>query len=143
MAPNGDRHMAFKVLAPITLQTAIADDGTLTIAYPTGTTQASFTGRNASADGVVILNDNEVYAEGASTFSLTYGGPNITLTNLSGAAWPVGTVLRIELGQAGGGYVNVVKQPAFADLTGGQSPTEAEFNDLLATLRAAGIIAAS
>lgn len=132
--------MAHKTVE-IILGADVADTGTVTLPYPPGTNQASFTGRNASADGVVVVNDNDVYAEDDPGIGLTYGVSNITLTNNTEQTWTAGSRVIVELGMAGGGVVNVVQQPAFADLTGGQSPTEAEFNALLQTLRNAGVIA--
>lgn len=84
--------------------TAVADDGTVTIAYPAGTNQAYFTGGNAAANGQLVLNDSDVLEEGADKFSLTYGASNITLTNLSGAAWAAGTKYRVGLSYGAEAY---------------------------------------
>lgn len=83
------------------LATAIADDGTLTIAYPSGTNQAFFTGGNANANGQMTLNDNDVYDEDDSTtFGLAYGGSDITFTNRLGSSIAAGTKLRVGLAYA-------------------------------------------
>ena len=86
----------------LTLATAVANAGTVTIAYPTGTTRADFVGRNAAADGKVVVNGNEVYNEATSgvRINLAYGASNITLTNNTGQTWSAGSTLIVELGQA-------------------------------------------
>ncbi len=99
--------MSFKIV-DLVLASAVADAGTVTgIAYPAGTDQAYFTGANASADGVAILDDNEVLTQAASKIGITYGASTITLTNSSGKSWTAGQRVRLQLGRAG------VDNPAF------------------------------
>lgn len=102
-----------------TLASAIADDGTLTIAYPSGTNQAFFTGGNASANGQLIINGNDVYDENDSTtFGLAYGASNITFTNRLGSAIAAGSKLKIGLAYADEVYgFGGQKSAAIADLT--------------------------
>lgn len=86
--------------AEITLGTAVANAGTVTVAYPAGTDQDTFTAPLASMTGSVAINNNDVFpqaASGAGTIALTYGESNITVTNNTGAAWPVGSKLIIGL----------------------------------------------
>jgi hypothetical protein len=79
----------------------VADDGTVTgIAYPTGTTQASFISGNASATGVVFIQHNDEYREADTEIGITYGASTITLTNLSGVTWPAGASVTLQLGYA-------------------------------------------
>ncbi len=93
--------MSFKIV-DLVLASAVANSGTVTaIAYPAGTNQAYFSGANAAADGVVILDDNEVLTQAASKIGITYGGSDITLTNSSGKTWAAGTRVRLQLGRAG------------------------------------------
>ena len=48
------------VTTTLVLATAVADTGTVTVSYPAGTTQATFTGANAAPNtGVLFLNDND------------------------------------------------------------------------------------
>ena len=102
-----------------TLAAELADDVTLTLAYPTGTNQAYFTGGNANATGQLSINNNDVYEEAdADTFSLTYGASNITFTNLLGVAIASGSDLRIGLAYADEVYsFGGQKSGAIASLT--------------------------
>lgn len=110
--------MGYKTIEFV-LGAGVADSGTVTgLAYPAGTNQAFFTGGNASAAGVAVINDNDVYRETASKIGVTYGASTITLTNLSGVTWPAGSEVILQLAYAGGNVVTVISQPAIADLTG-------------------------
>lgn len=142
--------MSFRIVE-IVLAAAVADAGTVTLAYPAGTDQAFFTGDNASADGAVVLNDNDLIAEAASgvRVNYTYGGSNITLTNNTGQTWAAGTAIRAQLGRAGNDRPGFQPSPAIADVAAvGGTYAQAEvnaavtaINKVLATLRAEGIIA--
>jgi hypothetical protein len=95
--------MASFKIAQFTLATAVADDGTVTgIAYPSGTNQAFFTGGAASATGVAIINENDVYTEAASKIGITYGASTITLTNTSDVTWPTESTVILQLGYNAG-----------------------------------------
>ncbi len=91
--------MAFSIVSTV-LASAVANGGTVTLSYPTGTTQMTFTGANASASGQVTVNDNERYVERASgvRVNFTYGASSITLTNNTGVTWPAGATIRAQLG---------------------------------------------
>lgn len=117
--------MSFVITEAI-LATAIADDGTLTLAYPSGTNQAYFTGANASATGAAVLNFNEVFAEADPGISLTYGSSDITLTNLSGFSWPAGSTLTVQLGRAGNDRPGFQRSPAITSLTDSSGGTAAD-----------------
>jgi hypothetical protein len=142
--------MGFRIVNTI-LATSVADAGTVTLAYPAGTTQATFIGANASADGAVTLNDNDLILEAASgsRVNYTYGSSDITLTNNTGRAWPAGTRIRAQLGIAGNDKPALRPGPAIADAAArGGSYVQAEanatvltVNQILRSLRAAGIIA--
>lgn len=137
------------VVTTVVLASAIADDGTLTLAYPAGTNQAYFTGANAASDGVAIVNDNDVYPQADPGIDLTYGASNITLTNRSGVAWPAGATVRVQLGRAGDNRPGFQPGTAIADVaaaggTYAQAEVNAAISAVNATLRAlrtAGIIA--
>jgi hypothetical protein len=133
------------------LASAVADDGTLTIAYPSGTNQAYFSSGNANAAHQLVLNENDVYeATTADTFEVTFGGSDITVTNRSGASWAAGTKYRIGLA-----YADLVYQfsgqksaaiTALTDSSGGTASTtlaaiggtysQAEVRNSVATLAA-------
>lgn len=131
--------MSFRIVE-ITLATAVADEGTVTLAYPAGTAQANFTGANASADGAVTLNDNDVFLETASEIDFTYGGSNITLTNDTGVTWPAGSRVRAQLGIAGNDTPALTPGPAVADASGDLAAVTLTVNQILRALRAQGII---
>jgi hypothetical protein len=79
------------------LAAAVADAGTTTIAYPTGTTQLDFNVGLAKLSGCYfVLNGNDRIAYSASgsgvrVGTITFGASNITITNNSGYSWPIGT----------------------------------------------------
>jgi len=139
------------VTTSIVLASAVADEGTVTVAYPAGTNQAYFTGANASSDGLAIIDENDVYAEGDPGIGLSYGGSNITLTNDTGVTWPAGATVRVQLGRAGVDAPAFQAGPAIDDAaTRGASYVQAEanatvatVNEILVAMRAAGIIASS
>lgn len=111
--------MSFVVTTAV-LATAVANAGTVVIPYPAGTTQATFTGTNAAANtGAVVLNSNEVYPEAASgvRVAITYGASDITITNNTGASWPAGSTLRVQLGRIGNDRPGFIVGPAVTALT--------------------------
>lgn len=79
----------------LTLGTAVADDGTVTVDYPSGSSQLTFNAGNyKEGAGNVMLNDNDKLSDADPGVSFTFGASNITLTNLSGASWAAGTKIR-------------------------------------------------
>lgn len=83
----------------ITITTAVAPAGTLTVSYPAGTTQASLQG--ATTGGSMTLNSNDVFpqaASGTGTVAFAFGASNITVTNNTGVTWNVGDVVRFGFG---------------------------------------------
>lgn len=83
------------------LATAVADAGTTTIAYPSGTAQGDFDKGLANLTGCyAILNNNDRIPYGTSGVrigTITFGASNITITNNSGYTWPIGTVIDLHL----------------------------------------------
>jgi len=81
-----------------TLASAVADDGTVAIAYPTGQTAATL--RNSTGGDLTV--DDGAYGrweEGASGFEVTaYGASTITIANRSGMTWPAGSVINVSFG---------------------------------------------
>ena len=135
--------MSFRIVETV-LASAVADAGTVTLQYPAGTNQAFFTGDNASADGAVTLNDNDVFDEATSgvRVNFVYGASNVTLTNNTGVTWPAGTRLRAQLGLAGNDKPALQPIPAIADLATGANVAAGVvgINAILRALRAQGII---
>ena len=79
-----------------TLTTAVANGGTVTVAYPSGTNQALLLN---TGGGKVTVGQDGPYLQGvANNVGITYGASNITITNNTGAAWPVGTEIRASFG---------------------------------------------
>ena len=79
------------------LATAVADDGTVAIAYPTGQTAQTLAG---STGGDLTVNDGALgfWEQADPGFSVTYGASTITITNLSGITWPAGATIRVSFG---------------------------------------------
>lgn len=93
--------MAIKTADPFVLATAVASPaGTVTLAYPTGTNQAFFTGDYASGTAYVLLNDNDRYEEVDDEFDISYGASVITVTNKTTYTWVAGTKVQLGLGYA-------------------------------------------
>jgi hypothetical protein len=93
--------MAFDIIET-TLSSAVVNAGTVTLSYPSGRTQLSYTGVNASGNGQVTVNDNERYDERASgvRVNFAYGASSITLTNNTGVTWPAGSTIRAQVNRA-------------------------------------------
>jgi len=82
----------------ITITTAVAPAGTLTVAYPAGFVQANL---NGTTGGSMTLNSNDTFpqaASGAGTVAFSFGASNITVTNNTGVTWAVGDVVRFGFG---------------------------------------------
>jgi hypothetical protein len=83
--------------ALVTLASAVADDATVAIAYPAGTTKASIQG---STGGQVMIGQNGPYVQGvADNVDFAFGASTITITNRTGAAWPAGSEMRVSFGE--------------------------------------------
>lgn len=83
------------VTSTVTLTTGVATSGTTTVSYPSGTAQATFTGRRATTTGqMVVRNKADVFL--ADKVPMSYGSSNIQLTNSSGVAWVAGDVLDLQ-----------------------------------------------
>jgi hypothetical protein len=88
-----------------TLASAVADDGTVAIAYPTGQTRATLRG---ATGGDLTVNDGALgrYEQADPGFSASFGASTITITNLSGLSWPAGSKIVVSFGDtpASGSY---------------------------------------
>lgn len=112
--------MSFAVTPEIVLAAAVANAGTLTVAYPAGTAQANFIGSNVATNtGAAVLNNNEIYPEAASgvRVNFTYNGGDITVTNNTGVTWPAGSKLRVQFGRIGNDRPGFSPGPAITPVT--------------------------
>lgn len=117
--------MSFAI-TEITLASAVADDGTVTVAYPAGTAQADYIGANAATNAVVVRDDNDVFAEADPGIAISYGASNATLTNRTGEAWPVGTRLRVQFAQSGNDAPAFAPADAITSLTDNSGGTASD-----------------
>ena len=121
--------MSFAVTAELVLAAAVANAGTVTVAYPTGTVQADFIGANAAANtGAAVLNNNEVYQELSSgvRVNFTYNAGDITVTNNTGVTWAAGSKLRVQFGRAGNDKPGINRGPAITSLTDSSGGTASD-----------------
>jgi hypothetical protein len=72
------------------LASAVANAGTLTVPYPTGTAQADYLTTNAgvTSDNMALI-DGVKYT-GGTLLGFSYGASNITVTNNTGVTWAAG-----------------------------------------------------
>lgn len=124
--------MANKIITTqVILSSAVANNGTVTVNYPSGYAQVNFTGSYASANGQVIINKNDLYLESASKCSFSYGSSNVTLTNTSGGSWAAGAVLDVGLcALTGAPVVGSAPVAAITDLTAATGTTGNTVNDV-------------
>lgn len=136
--------MSFKIVE-VTLASDVADAGTFTVEYPSGTDQNTDWGDKS----VIVVDHNDVFKEADSEIATSFGASNITITNDSGVTLGAGSFVRVQLDLAPGNDLVVAQggqMPAITDPTGGDTTdTEARaaINDILAALREFGIIASS
>ena len=87
----------FKVITG-TLSADVANAGTFTVGYPTGTNAATF--QNGFNHKLVIAQNVEMVAP--QQFSLTFGASTITVTNASGSTWLAGAAFYVQADILGG-----------------------------------------
>jgi hypothetical protein len=80
-----------------TLASDVADAGTFTSSYPTGTETGTF----FRGVGNKLVVGQNVALTSPHQFSLTFGASSITITNKSGATWPAGAAYILELEKQG------------------------------------------
>lgn len=133
------------VSAQTVLAADVANNGTFTLGYPTGSVQADFTGDFAnSADEEMIVNNNDVYD--GTKVDISYGSTTITVTNKTGGTLKAGSSILLYLAKADVKPYSGPKAAAITAPTGG-STTDTEcrtaVTSIIAALVAAGIVAAS
>lgn len=79
-----------------TLSAAVADAGTFTISYPTGTDEGSF--YLAMGHTFILGQEKLIYPD---DFDITLGTANITVTNKQGVSWAANSAWTIQLEQPG------------------------------------------
>ena len=79
--------------ASVTLAAAVANNGTFTVAYPSGTSQLTFTAGLADSGSYMIVNKNDQYTVAGSKFSISYDSSLITITNTTGASLAAGSTV--------------------------------------------------
>jgi len=108
------------------LAAAVADDATFTVAYPSGTTQASFNTGLVGSDLYIIINGNDKWLASASDMSVAFGASEITITNTSDVTWTAGSTFALNLDIEDGNDVVVltVPLPPMATFTAADVVTE-------------------
>lgn len=108
------------------LASAVADDGTFTMAYPTGTSQYDFANGIADLSNCyVFLNKNDKLTQGHPSVEFTFGASNITVTNRSGYTWAAGTIVDLHLAvKAGNRLLIPIPVPPLAGITAADIITE-------------------
>lgn len=86
-----DREFYTTVFTP---NAAVPNGSTMTVPYPSGTTQVNF--GNAPASAVMMTGKNNRYAQVDSKISVVYGADAITVTNSTGRSLMAGIPIRFE-----------------------------------------------
>ena len=109
-----------------TLVSAVADDATFTVPYPTGFAQLSFTKGMARTGGYMIVNGNDRWSQVDPGFSVSYGASLITVTNLTGYTLPAGATIDIHLDVSDGNsrIPFTIPLPPLATITAADVVTE-------------------
>lgn len=112
------RRKKFATLETV-LASAVADDGTVAVGYPSGYTQANFnTGLNDTGS-FVIVNGNDKWPAADPGIAISYDASEITITNQTGAAWAAGTKLLFQFEIVDGDFVIPYSFPInLASITG-------------------------
>lgn len=109
--------MSFEIV-DTTLAASVANAATVNVSYPSGTDAGTYKG----AIGHKISYQAAVGATGASNlsspqdFTLTFNAANITITNGTGATWPSGARLYLQLERPGASNIEGVKRATAASM---------------------------
>lgn len=108
------------------LATAVADDGTFTVSYPSGYSQLSFNAGHAGSDHYAVLNNNDKWTYADPGINVSFGASEITITNRSGYSWPAGTQVDLFFGLVEGRsrIIMTIPLPPLATLTDADVITE-------------------
>ncbi|HEV2155410.1 hypothetical protein [Bradyrhizobium sp.] len=99
----------FAVISGV-LNADVANNGTFTVAYPTGFASQQYfdTGLAVPGQGTILLNNSDRYTIAGGGFTLAFGGSNITVTNTSGVTWSAGTAFTLNIDKQDGNVINTV-----------------------------------
>lgn len=98
----------------VTLAAAVAATETLTVPYPSGTTQDDFVHGLNGLNHKAIMNGNDVLSA-PTDFTVSFGGSNITVTNPSGKpTWALESVMEFQFDRVDGNNVVFMTFPVFA-----------------------------
>lgn len=100
-------------VAETVLGSAVANAGTFTVGYPTGTSQGSFSAGLAASGSYMIVNKNDKWTAAAGQMSLVFGASSITVTNSTGQTLPAGASVSVSLDAQDGNDVVFLSIPVF------------------------------
>jgi hypothetical protein len=109
----------FATVLGTVLASAVADNATFTVSYPSGYTQDSFNAGHAGSGHYAVLNSNDKLANADPGISVAFGVSLITITNLSGYSFPAGTKvdLYFDLVEGRGRIPFTIPLPPLAGIT--------------------------
>lgn len=87
----------------------VANNGTVTIGYPTGRSKGDYSLN--PANHVLFVGQNEYAAPADFTLTFNANASNITLTNVSGATWKQGAACGVQIERAGADDALVLANP--------------------------------
>ena len=88
----------------------VANNGTFTVPYPTGTSQATYLRGNDAGGHVMVVRGNDRYVSG-SGFTVSFGASNITITNTTGSTLAAGSSIRFQFNIEAGNNIQVLVLP--------------------------------
>jgi hypothetical protein len=112
--------------AETVLNSAVANSGTFTVAYPAGSVQRDFLSGLARPSGhYMIVNDNDRWTAAASQMSVAFGASDITVTNSSGTTLPAGSRVAVFFDQVDGNERDIFSFPVtLPSIANGEVVTE-------------------
>lgn len=112
--------------ATTVLAAAVANSGTFTVAYPSGTSQLSFTAGLAAAGSYMIVNSNDSYSVADGKISISYDASLITITNSTGATLAAGSSIQLmfEMVDGNSRIPITIPLPPLATITAADIVTE-------------------
>lgn len=114
----GIRSNSASVLGTV-LASAVADDATFTVSYPSGYALGDFDAGHAGTGHYAVLNNNDKWTYADPGINVSFGASLITITNRSGYSWPAGTKvdLYFDLVEGRSRQCIVIPLPSFSTIT--------------------------